>query len=1158
MDRTPPGRPYQAGFVRMEGTGRVVESETTSFGSLLRRFRTASGLTQEELAERAQLSARAISDLERGVNASPRLYTLRQLVDGLELSPEDRSVFERSARDMALGTREGLTPIEGSFLGALPVGVLVNREKEMARIRSALDAPADGAVQLLLLEGERGVGKTRLLQEVMVTARAKEHAILAATCYASERSTPYHPFLEALSSLPTSLVGPGRAEGHRAWRRLEELTSHDQTGSSPRGGAAAQRQVLSTIADVLVSAIQSRPLTLLLDDLEWADGDSLKVLHHLARATRGQPILLVGSFCDVDVAEEHRELAEVLQMLSRERLAERIMMRRLSLDETTALVEAQMGQATASEEFASFVYRRTKGNPHLIDQMVRSLGGRLELRGEVGSGSTGRVFRAFDRQTGRAVAAKLILAREGIDLGDLLRFQQEAAVLAALDHPNIVGVYDTFAEEHAACIVMELLDGQSLGLLLQQGPLPLSRAKAIALQAAAALSYAHSQSIVHCDIKPDNVMVAADDQVKITDFGIARIVRRDNSLATMATTGMRAGTPAYMAPEQIAGKQTDGRADLYALGAMLFHMVTGRPPFEGPDKLSVAVKHLQDQPVAPSSINREVPADWDALILKALQKEPSRRFQTAKEMETAIAGLGVRPGAATPKRARRRAVLAAAGGVLGVLVLAAVILANVATPSHAKGLGARINTYLSGLTVDKRFSGTVLVARNGRVVLDSGYGLANRQTNARAGAATEYPVAGFTAILSMTDILRKLDGAGPTFGWSHPICEYLPTCPRFWRPITVRMLLDGTANIPHTDNMGQAGHTPEQSVASCQSVPLDAKVRWRIDYENCGDLVMGILAQRVAGSGNWEAQFEGKGGIFDVAGMNSTRRGTDAVAVSPAVAQSYDGPTAYTQQVYNDDFVAYSTVGDINAFDSALFGGRLVSRADAAMIFTPRGSFSGTGCCAFPNLGIAHPQWGYEWKTGILFGRRVFYTFRGENGFQAVNMHFPSSGLTVVVLSNDQSNDGLGIAMNAAALAYGRQLFHPPPIQTSIPTALLGTYRRTITVRDIRVVSQDPNQSNLIGGPMTMRIKKGWVDFGIPGVPSGAGDEYIGATPQGGLTLLGYTPTNGGGCSDIATEQPPYAHYHWRRQGSFLVITRTAPDFCADRRIVEGRWRRIG
>jgi DNA-binding beta-propeller fold protein YncE len=251
----------------------------------------------------------------------------------------------------------------------------------------------------------------------------------------------------------------------------------------------------------------------------------------------------------------------------------------------------------------------------------------------------GRVFRAHDRTLERTVAAKLVLSRTEIDLDTLLRFQQEGAVLARLDHPHIVDVYDTFAEEHATCIIMELLDGCSLGQILRDGPLPLPRAKRLALQVAEALAYAHSQQIVHRDIKPDNVMVLDGDEVKVTDFGIARLLQPDTSLHTIATTGMRMGTPLYMAPEQIEGKKVDGRTDIYALGAMLYHMVTGRPPFEGSDALTIAVKHLQEQPLPPSQVDPAIPPDWDGVILKAMAKDPGQRYQTAAECQQAIAAL---------------------------------------------------------------------------------------------------------------------------------------------------------------------------------------------------------------------------------------------------------------------------------------------------------------------------------------------------------------------------------------------------------------------------------------------------------------------------------------------------------------------------------------
>ncbi|MBV9280915.1 MAG: serine/threonine protein kinase, partial [Chloroflexi bacterium] len=259
--------------------------------------------------------------------------------------------------------------------------------------------------------------------------------------------------------------------------------------------------------------------------------------------------------------------------------------------------------------------------------MSTKLGGRYQLVREIGVGGMGRVFQAVDTETGRPVAAKIMIGSED-NLDALLRFQQEGAVLSTLKHPNIVEVYGTFLEEHTSCIIMELLEGQSLSQMLKAGGrLPLPRVKRLAQQVASALAYAHKRAIVHRDIKPDNIMVVGDDHVKVTDFGIARVLRTGATLNT--ATGMTIGTPLYMAPEQIEGHKVDGRADIYSFGAVLYQMVTGRPPFEGEDPLTVAFKHVHKAPQPPKEVNANVPDDWEELILKALAKDPSERFQTA-------------------------------------------------------------------------------------------------------------------------------------------------------------------------------------------------------------------------------------------------------------------------------------------------------------------------------------------------------------------------------------------------------------------------------------------------------------------------------------------------------------------------------------------------
>ncbi|MBV9280944.1 MAG: serine/threonine protein kinase, partial [Chloroflexi bacterium] len=175
----------------------------------------------------------------------------------------------------------------------------------------------------------------------------------------------------------------------------------------------------------------------------------------------------------------------------------------------------------------------------------RKIGGRYQIVRLIGSGGMGRVYEALDTETGQSVAAKVLSVGEEVSLEMLLRFQQEGAVLATLQHPTIVEVLGTFMERHTSCIVMEFLDGLPLSDVLRGGRLSLARARRIAAQVADALAYAHSRAIVHRDVKPHNIMVLAGDRVKVTDFGIARVVREGATLNT--ATGMIIGTPHYMA-----------------------------------------------------------------------------------------------------------------------------------------------------------------------------------------------------------------------------------------------------------------------------------------------------------------------------------------------------------------------------------------------------------------------------------------------------------------------------------------------------------------------------------------------------------------------------------------------------------------------------------
>jgi eukaryotic-like serine/threonine-protein kinase len=261
-----------------------------------------------------------------------------------------------------------------------------------------------------------------------------------------------------------------------------------------------------------------------------------------------------------------------------------------------------------------------------------SYGGRYTVLQRVGSGGMAEVYRARDELLGREVAVKVLSERFARDRSFVERFRREAQSAANLNHPNIVSLYDYGADNGTYFIVMEMIEGRSLSdIIASDGPLMPERAAEIASDVAAALGRAHTSGLVHRDIKPSNIMITPTGQTKVTDFGIARAVGGDSE-ATMTQTGMVIGTAAYLSPEQAQGNPVDARSDVYALGVVLFEMLTGVAPFTGDTPLSVAYKHVREDPRAPSSLNPDVPQSLDSITLKALAKNLDNRYSTAEEM----------------------------------------------------------------------------------------------------------------------------------------------------------------------------------------------------------------------------------------------------------------------------------------------------------------------------------------------------------------------------------------------------------------------------------------------------------------------------------------------------------------------------------------------
>jgi len=266
-------------------------------------------------------------------------------------------------------------------------------------------------------------------------------------------------------------------------------------------------------------------------------------------------------------------------------------------------------------------------------------GGRYQLRDLLGEGGMASVHLAYDAVLDRQVAIKTLHTELGREQAFRERFRREAQAVAKLTHTNIVSVFDTGEDDLDGTtmpyIVMEYVEGQPLGSVLntdvgQYGAMPADKALKITADVLAALEISHEKGLVHRDIKPGNVMMTKRGVIKVMDFGIARAMQ--SGVTSMTQTGMVVGTPQYLSPEQALGRGVDARSDLYSVGIMLFQLVTGRLPFDADSPLAIAYAHVQEEPVAPSSINRALPPAVDALVARALKKNPNERFPSAEAM----------------------------------------------------------------------------------------------------------------------------------------------------------------------------------------------------------------------------------------------------------------------------------------------------------------------------------------------------------------------------------------------------------------------------------------------------------------------------------------------------------------------------------------------
>jgi serine/threonine protein kinase len=271
---------------------------------------------------------------------------------------------------------------------------------------------------------------------------------------------------------------------------------------------------------------------------------------------------------------------------------------------------------------------------------IEVLGERYELLDPIGRGGMATIYRGRDTRMDRTVAIKVLREVYSTDPKFVTRFQREAKAASALQHPNIVQVYDYGQTDGNYFIVMELVEGTDLRRYLRsRGVLDIDRAIIIAHDVALGLGAAHRRSIVHRDVKPQNILVGKNGSIKLTDFGIASVYK-DINAERLTTTGMTLGTVQYYAPEQAQGEIVSPAADVYALGIVMYEMLTGRTPFDGDTPVAVAMQHIQDPPVPPSELNPGIPQSLEDIILRCLEKIPEMRFRDGSQLARALESLG--------------------------------------------------------------------------------------------------------------------------------------------------------------------------------------------------------------------------------------------------------------------------------------------------------------------------------------------------------------------------------------------------------------------------------------------------------------------------------------------------------------------------------------
>jgi eukaryotic-like serine/threonine-protein kinase len=357
--------------------------------------------------------------------------------------------------------------------------------------------------------------------------------------------------------------------------------------------------------------------------------------------------------------------------------------------------------------------------------------GDYELISEIARGGMGVVYRARQVSLNRPVALKMILAGQLASEADVKRFHLEAEAAANLDHPGIVPIYEIGEHQGQHFFSMGFVEGTSLAAKVADGPLPPSEAASLTRQVAEAMHYAHDKGVIHRDLKPGNVLLDSQGRPKVTDFGLAKKLQSDSGLTQ---TGQVMGTPSYMPPEQAEGKEVGPLADVYALGAVLYCLLTGRPPFQSASPMDTLMQVVGQEPVPPRQLNPSVPRDLETICLKCLQKDPHRRYGSARELadelDRLLSGRPIlaRP-VGSPERAwrwcRRNPVVATLAGALVVALVAGAVASTIAMVLATVQRG-RAEDALARIK-DEQANTRVALAAERRAAYMSRIGLAHRE-----------------------------------------------------------------------------------------------------------------------------------------------------------------------------------------------------------------------------------------------------------------------------------------------------------------------------------------------------------------------------------------------------------------------------------------------